>query len=162
MRSRSRPGFPRKRSSTPTPATSRARIATTAASSCPAGRAGTWAPARSSTGRSIRTAIASRSRRSPSDEMSVHVSRRDLRLATGLVLFGYVALHLVNHALGLVSVRFAERGLEFALRSWHSLPGTALLYGAACVHLGLAFESLHARRTLRMAPLELTRIVLAF
>lgn len=92
--------------------------------------------------------------------MSIHVSRRDLRLATGLILLGYLALHLVNHSLGLVSVEFAERGLEPALRLWHSLPGTALLYGAASIHLALAFESLYGRRTLRMAPLDLTRIVL--
>jgi adenylate cyclase len=92
--------------------------------------------------------------------MRFHVSRRGLRLATGLVLFSYVALHLVNHSLGLVSVEFAERGLELALRVWHGVPGTALLYGAACIHLALAFESLYGRRTLRMAPLDLIRIVL--
>jgi adenylate cyclase len=60
----------------------------------------------------------------------MRLSRRDLRLASGLVLFGYVALHLLNHALGLVSVAVAERGLELAVTLWHSLPGTVLLYGA--------------------------------
>jgi adenylate cyclase len=43
---------------------------------------------------------------------------------------------------------------------WHSVLGTALLYGAACIHLALAFESLYGRRTLRMAPLDLIRIML--
>jgi adenylate cyclase len=89
-------------------------------------------------------------------------SRRDLRLTTGLVLFGYVALHLLNHALGLISVSAAERGLELALALWHSVPGTVLLYGCAGIHLVLAFESLHGRRTLRMAPLDLARVVLGF
>lgn len=90
----------------------------------------------------------------------MRLSRRDLRLTTGLVLFGYVALHLLNHALGLVSVTFAERGLELALKVWHSPPGTIVLYGSAGVHVALAFEALHGRRTLRMAPLDLVRIVL--
>jgi adenylate cyclase len=86
--------------------------------------------------------------------------RRDLRLASGLVLFTYVAVHLVNHTLGLVSVAVAERGLIVTLALWHSVPGTVLLYGAAGVHLALAFDAIYARRTLRMAPLDLVRIVL--
>jgi adenylate cyclase len=86
--------------------------------------------------------------------------RRPLRLASGLVLFAYVAAHLVNHALGLVSVAAAERGLRLALALWHSLPGTVLLYVAAGLHLALAFESIYARRTLRMAPIEMWRIAL--
>jgi adenylate cyclase len=86
--------------------------------------------------------------------------RRDLRLASGLVLFTYVAAHLVNHTLGLVSVVVAERGLAVTLALWHSLPGTVILYGAAGIHLALAFDAIYARRTLRMAPLDLLRIVL--
>jgi adenylate cyclase len=89
-----------------------------------------------------------------------HISLRDLRLTTGLVLFGYVAMHLVNHALGLISLAVAERGLELALRLWHGIPGTVLLYGAAGVHLVLAFNAIYGRRTLRMAPLDLIRIAL--
>jgi adenylate cyclase len=91
---------------------------------------------------------------------SAVMSRRGLRLATGLVLFGYVGLHLVNHSLGLVSIEFAERGLAVALKAWHSWPGTALLYGAAGIHLALAFDALYERRTLRMAPLDGVRILL--
>ena len=89
-----------------------------------------------------------------------HPSRRDLRLASGLVLFAYVALHFVNHSLGLVSVAVAERGLAWTLALWHSVPGTVLLYGAVGIHLALAFDAIYSRRTLRMAPLDLVRIVL--
>ena len=89
-----------------------------------------------------------------------HPSRRDLRLASGLVLFAYVALHFVNHSLGLVSVAVAERGLAWTLALWHSVPGTVLLYGAVGIHLALAFDAIYSRRTLRMAPLDLLRIVL--
>jgi adenylate cyclase len=89
-----------------------------------------------------------------------HPSRRDLRLASGLVLFTYVAVHLVNHSLGLVSVAVAERGLAWTLAVWHSVPGTALLYGAVGIHLALALDAIYSRRTLRMAPLDMLRIAL--
>ena len=64
-----------------------------------------------------------------------NLSRRYLRLGSGLVLFVYVTSHLVNHALGLVSLAFAETGLRIAVGIWHSWPGTGLLYGAAAAHL---------------------------
>ena len=87
-------------------------------------------------------------------------TRRGLRLGSGLVLFTYIAAHLANHALGLVSVAAAEHGLNLALRVWHSVPGTILLYGAAATHVTLALNALYRRRTLRMPPLEVLRIAL--
>ena len=92
--------------------------------------------------------------------MKLHPSRRDLRLASGLVLFVYVAAHLVNHALGLISIAVAERGLHIAVAVWQSPLGTLLLYGAAGTHIALAFLALYERRTLRMPPIELLRIAL--
>jgi adenylate cyclase len=93
---------------------------------------------------------------------SFRVARRELRLGSGLILFTYVAAHLVNHALGLISLQAAERGLGVAIAVWHSLPGTLLLYGAAATHIALAFARLYEHRTLRMPPLEIVRIVLGF
>jgi adenylate cyclase len=86
--------------------------------------------------------------------------RRDARLASGLVLFVYVATHLANHALGLVSLAAAEAGLRAGVVVWQSLPGTLLLYGAAAVHVALAFDAIFQRRTLRMPPAEVLRIAL--
>ena len=88
------------------------------------------------------------------------LTRQDLRLGSGLILFAYVSFHLVNHALGLISLAAAERGLRVAVAVWHSLPGTVLLYGAAGIHITLAFVALYERRTLRMPPLEALRIAL--
>jgi adenylate cyclase len=88
--------------------------------------------------------------------------RRNLRLASGLVLFTYIAAHLINHALGLVSLDTAEAGLEFAVEVWSSWPGTVLLYGAFAVHFLLALWSVYERRTFRLPPLELLRIALGF
>src|SRR5438046_3552428 len=88
------------------------------------------------------------------------LTRRDLRLASGLMLFAYVVTHLTNHALGLISLASAQRGLDIWVRVWQSVPGTLLLYGAAAIHLTLAFAAIYARRTLRMPPIDLVRIIL--
>jgi adenylate cyclase len=85
-------------------------------------------------------------------------TQRDLRLASGLVLFAYVTGHFVNHALGLVSLATAERGLRVAVAFWQSPPGTLVLYGAVMIHVGLAFLAIHRHRTLRLPALEWLRI----
>src|SRR5438132_3402549 len=90
------------------------------------------------------------------------MTRRDLRLGSGLVLFAYVTAHLANHALGLVAVNVAEAGLRVAVAFWHSLPETMLLYSAAAIHLALALVAVYERRTLRMPALEALRIALGF
>jgi adenylate cyclase len=83
---------------------------------------------------------------------------RRLRLASGQVLWFYIACHFVNHAMGLVSLGAAEAALKLAAAVWQSWPGTLLLYGAFGVHLALALVGLHQRHTLRLPPLELMRI----
>lgn len=88
--------------------------------------------------------------------------RRTLRMASGLILFAYISAHLINHALGLISLDTAEAGMEAAVTVWYSLPGTALLYGAAAVHFAMALWAVYERRTFRLPPLELVRIALGF
>src|SRR5213076_3413932 len=90
------------------------------------------------------------------------ISRRDLRLGSGLVLFVYITAHFANHALGLVSSKVAEIGLRVAVAFWHSVAGTVLLYGAAAIHLALAMVAVYERRTLRLPAPEALRIVLGF
>ena len=92
--------------------------------------------------------------------MRIRPSRRNLRLASGVILFIYVATHLINHTLGLISIAVAERGLRIAVAVWQSPPGTLVLYGAASTHIALAFLAIYEHRTLRMPPLELLRIAL--
>src|SRR5690242_19259137 len=53
--------------------------------------------------------------------------RRNLRMASGLILFTYIGAHLLNHSLGLISLGAAEAGMEYAVEVWYSLPGTILL-----------------------------------
>ena len=87
-------------------------------------------------------------------------SLRSLHWSTGLVLWTYAALHLFNHALGLVSLGTAEAVREGVHGVWRSLPGSLLLYGALAVHMGLALQALARRRSLRMPALEAVRLLL--
>lgn len=88
----------------------------------------------------------------------MRLSRRHLRLGSGLVLFTYIALHMANHALGLVSLAAAEHALESAVILWHSLPGSVLLFGAAGIHLSLAFLAIYDKKSLGMPAIEAVRI----
>jgi adenylate cyclase len=83
-------------------------------------------------------------------------------MGSGLVLFTYITAHLVNHALGLISLHTAEEGLGYAEDVWDTLPGTVLLYGAALIHFLLALWSIYERRTFRLPPAELLRIAMGF
>jgi adenylate cyclase len=82
------------------------------------------------------------------------------RLASGLVLFAFALTHFLNHALGHVSLQAMEAAQTVRVEVWRSWPGTLLLYGAAAIHIGLAFWKLARRRTWRMAPWEAVQIAL--
>jgi len=83
-----------------------------------------------------------------------------LRLGSGLVLFTYVALHFLNHALGLISLPAAENGRDLFLFIWRGWIGSVALYGAFTIHIGLAFWSIFRRRTLRMHTWEWVQLLM--
>lgn len=85
---------------------------------------------------------------------------RRLRLATGLVLFTFVASHLLNHALGLISLAAMEAGRLVFLAFWRNPLVSLLLQGAMAIHLLLAFWSLYQRRSLRLPAWEAAQLVL--
>lgn len=68
------------------------------------------------------------------------------RLASGLTLFAFVSMHLLNHALGLISLDAMELGRIGFLYIWRSLPGTVLLYLALLTHLSLVLTSIYRKR----------------
>jgi adenylate cyclase len=82
-----------------------------------------------------------------------------LRLATGLILFVYLLTHLLNHALGLVSLQAMEQGREIFLLLWRNPVGTFLLYGSILAHFFLALYSVYRRRSLRMPAWEALQLV---
>jgi adenylate cyclase len=79
---------------------------------------------------------------------------RKLRLGSGLILFTYVALHLINHAAGLWSLQSMNTARDVIHAPWWSWTGTVLLYGAAAVHLSLAFYAIYQRRRFRFTLIE--------
>jgi adenylate cyclase len=87
-------------------------------------------------------------------------SLRQIRLATGLVLFVYATLHFANHALGNVSIGAMESGLVLQRLIWQSLPGAVILYLSLLTHMGLGFWALYARRRFRWTRLEASQLVL--
>src|SRR5690606_27387324 len=78
---------------------------------------------------------------------------RELRMWAGLVLFAFVTMHLMNHALGVLGVQTMEAAQEWRVFLWRTWPGTIALYGAAAVHVGLALKRIAFRRACRM-PFE--------
>ena len=60
------------------------------------------------------------------------------KLASGLILFTFLATHLINHTLGIVSLQAMEAGAGVFKFVWRSWPGTVLLYVAAITHPLLA------------------------
>jgi adenylate cyclase len=85
-----------------------------------------------------------------------------LRLATGLVMLSYVTMHLLNHALGLVSLAAMERTLRWVMALWTQWPMQLLLYGSFFVHYALALWALWRRRSLLLRPSEFAQLALGF
>jgi adenylate cyclase len=100
------------------------------------------------------------------DRFSMHVRTlltvRHLRLISGLVMFLYLATHLFNHALGIVSLRLAETVLAGAMVVWRNPVVTAVLYGAALVHFVLALWTLFSRREWHLPFIEILRLAAGF
>jgi adenylate cyclase len=83
-----------------------------------------------------------------------------LRLWSGYVLFFYVVTHLLNHTLGLISLRVLEAGRHWFVLLWHNPVGQTVLYGALFGHFFLALWSLYRRRALKLSPWEWTQWIL--
>lgn len=90
--------------------------------------------------------------------LSPERSLQKLRLASGLVMLTFVAMHLINHAVLLVSLDSADRVLRAFAALWRSPPGTILLYGSLVTHLVLVLRSIYLRRTWRMPAREAVQI----
>ena len=85
---------------------------------------------------------------------------RRVRLATGSILFAYVLTHLLNHALGNVSVAAMERMLLVQKWIWQGALGTALLYCSLGTHATLGVFALYTRRYVGWTRREVVQLAL--
>ncbi|MDZ5451381.1 2Fe-2S iron-sulfur cluster-binding protein [Labrys sp. ZIDIC5] len=86
--------------------------------------------------------------------------QRRLRLIAGLVLLVFVTMHLVNAALGLISIEAMEQAKPFLQLPWRTMPGLALLSAAAAVHGVLGLMAIAKRRSLALSRTDWVQIVL--
>jgi adenylate cyclase len=85
---------------------------------------------------------------------------RQIRLASGLVLFAYLVSHFLNHALGNISMDALAEGVRFHTLFWQFLPVAIILYTAVLVHFSLGIWALYQRRQFSWRTIELLQLVL--
>jgi adenylate cyclase len=95
-------------------------------------------------------------------KQSVPITKRGLRLGSGLVLFAFVVTHLANHALGLVSLQAMEAGREYFLLLWRNPVGTTALVTSIIIHTAFALYAVYSRRRLKMSIGEALQLILGF
>jgi len=88
------------------------------------------------------------------------IGLRQIRLASGLVLFAYLVSHFLNHALGNVSMEALASGVYFHTLFWQFLPVAILFYAACLVHTLLGIWALYERRQFRWKAIEPLQLVL--
>jgi adenylate cyclase len=88
------------------------------------------------------------------------VSLRQVRLASGVVLFAYLVSHFLNHALGNISMEAMARGVYLHTAFWQFLPVTILFYTACLVHTALGIWALYERRQFRWNAVEPLQLLL--
>ncbi|MEH2510488.1 adenylate cyclase [Nitrobacteraceae bacterium AZCC 1564] len=87
------------------------------------------------------------------------IGLRQVRFATGLILFVYLVSHFANHALGNISLDAMADMLAYHMLFWQSWPALIVLYGAALTHMGLGVWALYVRRQFRWTTMEATQLI---
>jgi adenylate cyclase len=88
------------------------------------------------------------------------IGLRQVRLVSGMVLFGYLVSHFLNHALGNVSMEALARGVYIHTLFWQFLPIAVVFYTACLVHAGLGIWALYERRQFKWKAIEPIQLVL--
>lgn len=87
---------------------------------------------------------------------------RRARMYSGLVIFSYVTVHLVNHSTGLISLEAME-GLRQRVSAFNRhIIVTGILYAALLVHALLGFQHLLTRRSFKMSAKDWIQLVTSF
>lgn len=83
-----------------------------------------------------------------------------IRLYSGVVLLLFVAMHLINLALGLHSIAAMDSARRFLMAPWMSVPGTVVLAVAAVIHGGLGLSAIASRRSLALSHTDWVQMIL--
>ncbi len=83
-----------------------------------------------------------------------------LRLITGIVLFVFVAGHLANLALGLVSLETLDTWRPVFAAPWTNPVGKPVLMGSMVVHALLSLLAVYRRNTLRLKQFDAIQLLL--
>ncbi|MGY3617629.1 adenylate cyclase [Bradyrhizobium sp. USDA 10063] len=88
------------------------------------------------------------------------IGLRQVRLASGTILFAYLVSHFVNHALGNISLEALAWGVDWHTAFWQFPPIAFIFYGACLVHSGLGIWALYQRRQFGWKAIEPLQLVL--
>jgi len=84
------------------------------------------------------------------------------KTAAGVVLFLFVATHLMNHAAGLFGDEALDEGQLLRISVTRSTVGSAVLWTAAAIHVLYALARIAQRATMRLRPWEVAQVALGF
>jgi adenylate cyclase len=93
-------------------------------------------------------------------EMARGIGLRQLRLASGTIMFAYLVSHFLNHALGNISLAAMAIGVHYHTMFWQFLPVAIVFYSACLVHIMLGIWALYQRREFRWKAIEPLQLVL--
>jgi adenylate cyclase len=94
-----------------------------------------------------------------SDNLPASLQLQKLRLLSGLIMFSFLSMHLLNHALGLISIEAAEHGKRWFSAVWMNPVSLSAFYGAVLTHVLLVLHALYKRRTLNMPMREALQLI---
>lgn len=94
--------------------------------------------------------------------MNIAVLERTLRIGTGLILFLFVMMHLLNVGLGVISAELIEQTRPAFMYFWSSFIGKWLLMLSMIVHMALGIRTLYRRNTLSMSAADTLQFASGF
>ena len=89
--------------------------------------------------------------------MDYHIRR--VRVYSGMIIFAYVSVHLLNHSLGLISISAMDSFNRYVSAVIKTTLGTTILYSAFLGHIICGFISLFKRRSFKLPARDWAQII---
>ena len=89
--------------------------------------------------------------------MDHHIRR--VRVYSGMIIFAYVMVHLLNHSLGLISLSTMDNFNRYISLVIKTTLGTTILYSAFLGHMICGFISLFKRRSFKLPAKDCAQIL---